>query len=217
MSVTAISGVRPAAIEAGARTAAPSGAKGAPALTEPAMSVEEAAGFAAGFDGLGVEALAAMLSADAAQAQAKAAREEERAKAKEEHGALERQVHALREKADDMRDEASVQGAIGASSAFMSCMSLGANSALGQRTWGALADTAKTSGAAAAKAGFGGEQADRDADATQASADAKAAGAARDEAAARRKAAEDAVQKAQSALVEFVQERAMAKRGIFRG
>jgi hypothetical protein len=218
MSVSGVSGIRVVVVDA---RPAPAAARtsGAPPLGEPAMGAEAAASTAAGFEGLGVEALAALLASDAAQGQAKLARDEERAQAKQEHDAITKQVAALHEKAGAMRSEAGlntflvVAGATFSAAGTCSGVSAGHTTNAGEVVGKGLTQLAEP----ASKLGYGAKVANAEAEATQRSADSKEASAAHDDAAARRRAAEEAVDKAQSALMEFVQERAMARRAIFRG
>jgi hypothetical protein len=218
MSVNGISGVRVVAVDARSSQAV-AASREAPAIGEPAMGADAAASMAAGFEGLGVEALAALLAADAAQGQAKLARDEERAQAKQEHDAISRQVAALHDKASAMRSEAGlntflvVAGATFSAAGTCSGVSAGRTTNVGELVGKGLTQLAEP----ASKLGYARKITDAEADATQGSADAKEASAAHDDAAARRRAAEEAVDKAQSALMEFVQERAMARRTIFRG
>lgn len=224
MSVSGIATSKTSFVGAEERVRSTNPNRSAPSLAEPAMGLDAATGFAAGFEGLGVEALAAMLTMDVAQGQQKAARDEERAKSREELAALDRQVVALHAKADAQRSEATVSAALGIAGAGVSIAGAGVSAAGSDASSAAwtkgleaggkgLSQTAEPLGRLA----YGGRVTDRDADATRAASDAKEASAARDDAAARRRAAEEAIDKAQSALLEFVQERALAKRAIFRG
>jgi hypothetical protein len=216
MSVSAIVTSRTAVVGMDERVRATGPTKHTPTLTEPTMGLDAAAGFAASFEGLGVEALAAMLAQDVAQGQQKAARDEERAKAREEHAALDRQVAALHEKADAQRKEAMTSAAFGIAGAGLSMTGAATSSPGWSRGFEAAGKGLSQTADPLGRWAYGGRVTDRDAAATQAASDAKEASAARDDAAARRKAAEEAVDKAQSALLEFVQERAAAKRAIFR-
>jgi hypothetical protein len=215
MNVNGISGVR--GVASASTIVATSSARATPMLAAPAMSVDDAAGKATGFEGLGIEALAAALAADAAESQAKLAKDEERAHAKEEHDAVMHQVAEMHDKASDMRHEAFWTGVVGVASATFTAASFGAGTERVSRAYTAMADITTKTGGAALKAGYGASELDHEANSTEASGAAKEAEAAKNDAAERRKVAEDAVEKAQAALQEFVQERAMAKRAILRG
>ncbi len=217
MSVGGIGAIRPAVVDQSTSAHAPA-VRRTPSLAEPTMGSDAATGMATSFEGLGVEALAALLAADSAQAQAQLARDEERAAAKHEIDALHRQAQDLRDKAAAMKSEAGMSAALTVVGTAFSMA--GSTSGLG----GHQANVGEVFGRGTSqladplsKMTYGGKVGEADADASLASSDAKEASAERDDASARRRAAEDAVDKAQSALVGFVQERAAARRALLRG